>query len=107
MSKSDQTQNAPKRWSARRKAEVVMRIFRGEPLDDLSRELGVEIYRLEKWRDQATEGMTEMLKDRVDDPLANELSRAKKQIGELTMEVELLRETSRRKHPLAHGRLRK
>jgi hypothetical protein len=29
------------RWSARRKAEVVLRILRGEDLDSLSRELGV------------------------------------------------------------------
>ena len=35
------------RWSKRRKAEVVIRILRGEPLDSLSRELQVEIYRLE------------------------------------------------------------
>jgi len=34
-----------------KKRAVVPRIFRGEPLDSLSRELGVEIYRLEKWRD--------------------------------------------------------
>jgi hypothetical protein len=29
------------RWSSRRKTEVVLRIFRGETLDALSRELGV------------------------------------------------------------------
>ena len=40
------------RWSKKRKAEVVIRILRGEPLDGLSRELGVEIYRLEEWRDK-------------------------------------------------------
>jgi transposase len=39
------------RWTAARKREVVLRLFRGEPLDLLSRELGVELYRLEKWRD--------------------------------------------------------
>src|SRR5665811_2427840 len=35
------------RWSTRRKAEVVMRMLAGEPIDALSRELGVEVYRLE------------------------------------------------------------
>ena len=34
-----------KRWSANRKKEVVLRLLRGEPLDALSRELGVETYR--------------------------------------------------------------
>ncbi len=35
------------RWSAGRKREVVLRLLRGESLDALSREVGVEIYRLE------------------------------------------------------------
>lgn len=39
------------RWSAGRKREVVLRLLRGESLDALSRELGVELYRLEEWRD--------------------------------------------------------
>ena len=35
------------RWSKRRKLEVVLRLFRGESLDDVSREVKVEISRLE------------------------------------------------------------
>lgn len=31
------------RWTVTKKREVVLRIFRGESLDSLSRELGVEI----------------------------------------------------------------
>jgi hypothetical protein len=34
------------RWSKRRKAEIVMRLLRGESLDDVSRDVGVEISRL-------------------------------------------------------------
>lgn len=41
------------RWSARRKREVVLRLLRGKALDALSRELGVEQYRLEQWREKA------------------------------------------------------
>jgi transposase len=37
------------RWSVSRKKEVVLRMMRGEPIDALSRELGIEVYRLEKW----------------------------------------------------------
>ena len=40
------------RWSAARKREVVLRMLRGESVEALSRELGIEIYRLEKWRDK-------------------------------------------------------
>jgi len=41
------------RWSSRCKAEVVLRLFRGETLDALSRELGVSAARLAEWRDEA------------------------------------------------------
>jgi len=98
------------RWSASRKREVVLRLLRGESLDALSRELGVEIYRLEQWRDQALAGIDVGLKDRQDDPLSRELDAAKRHIGELSMEVELLRERARaaeRKLPLATRRLRR
>ncbi len=57
---------------------MVLRIFRGEPLDLLSRELGVELYRLEKWRDAALAGMEEALKARNGDPLKAELDNAMK-----------------------------
>lgn len=79
------------RWSVRRKSEVVMRMFAGESVDSLSRELGVEPYRLERWRDKAMSGMETGLKEREGDPASLELDRAMKKIGELSMENELLR----------------
>lgn len=36
------------RWTVARKREVVLRLLRGESAEMLSRELGVEIYRLER-----------------------------------------------------------
>src|SRR5664280_113790 len=78
------------RWTAARKREVVLRLFRGEPLDLLSRELGVELYRLEKWRDAALAGMEGALKARNGDPLKAELDTAMQRIGELTMENDCL-----------------
>jgi len=85
------------RWSAGRKREVVLRMLRGEPLDGLSRELSVEIYRLEQWRDRALAGLEAVLKDCPDDRLSHELDAAKRRIGELSMENELLRERARAK----------
>ena len=95
------------RWTAPRKREVVLRIFRGEPLDLLSRELGVELYRLEKWRDAALAGMEEALKTRNGDPLKAELDHAMQRLGELTMENELLWARVKRPGPLAHRRSKK
>ena len=45
------------RWSVGRKRDVVLRLLRGESLAALSREVGVEIYRLEDWRDRAVAGV--------------------------------------------------
>jgi transposase len=95
------------RWTVARKREVVLRLFRGEPLDLLSRELGVEFYRLEKWRDAALVGMEEGLKARNGDPLQGELDNAMKRLGELTMENELLWARVRRPGPLAKRRSKK
>ena len=45
------------RWSASRKRDVVLRLLRGESLEALSREAGVEIYRLDAWRERAMAGL--------------------------------------------------
>lgn len=99
------------RWSARRKREVVLRVLRGESLEALSRELGVELYRLEQWRERALTGVEVSLKDREEDhPVHAELDAAKRHIGELSMEIELLRARCRALEggaPLASGRWRR
>jgi transposase-like protein len=50
------------RWSAGKKLDAVLRLLRGEPLEVLSRELGVEAHRLAAWRDDFLEGGKEALK---------------------------------------------
>ena len=94
------------RWSARRKGEVVLRLLRGESVQALSRELGVEIYRLEEWRSRALSGIESSLRERGDDPLQRELDAALKRIGEITMENELLRVRIDKQGPLSKGRSR-
>ena len=42
-----------KRWTAPRKVEVVLRILKGESIDNVSRELGIEAYVLEEWQTKA------------------------------------------------------
>ena len=94
------------RWTVTRKREVALRLVRGEPMEGLSRELGVEIYRLEEWKTKALSGIDASLRERDGDPLEKELQSARSKIGELMMDNELLRERTRRPGPLAKGRLR-
>lgn len=89
-----------KRWSANRKKEVVLRLLRGESADALSRELGIEIYRLEQWRERALAALDSGLRERGDDPLVRQLDEAKHRIGELTMEIEILRRERGARRPL-------
>jgi transposase len=80
------------RWSAARKLEIVLRLLRGESLDAVSREIGVEPYRLERWRGKALAAMDAGLKEWADDdPVQAGLDAAHKRVGELSMENELLR----------------
>src|SRR4051794_34851998 len=41
------------RWSLARKHEVVLRLLRGEPVEAVSRQLGVPVWQLERWRARA------------------------------------------------------
>jgi transposase-like protein len=83
------------RWSASRKRDVVLRVLRGESLDAVSREVGVEIYRLEDWKERALAGLELGLKGHVGEPAVTALDAAKRHIGELSMENELLRARAR------------
>ena len=56
------------RWTVARKREVVLRLLRDEPVQLLSRQLGVEIFRLEQWREKAIGG--------IDVSVANSYSRS-------------------------------
>jgi hypothetical protein len=93
-----------KRWSAGRKKEVVLRLLRGEPVDAISREVSVPIYKLEQWRNRALAGIDAGLKERESDPVAKQLDEANRRIGELVMEVEILQKERRAKHPLVGRR---
>ena len=77
----------PKRWSARRKAEVVLRLLRGEDIGEVSREIRVAPPELERWRREFLEGGQQGLKKK--NRPGGELMRTRAKLGELTMRVEL------------------
>ena len=94
------------RWSVGRKREVVLRLLRGESAESLSRELGVPLYRLERWRERALSGIDGALREREGDAVSEELAAAMKRVGELTMENEVLRARVEHGGPLARRRSR-
>ncbi len=94
----------PRRWSARRKVEIVLRLLRGESLDALSRDIGQPASKISEWRENFLGGGEESMKARTDDPdnvaWDKERRRLKEKIGGQAMEIELLYE---RCHKLEAG----
>ena len=94
----DEDHRSQPRWSAGKKLDVVLRLLRGEKLETLSRELGVEAHRLAAWRDEFLEAGKEGLKGRrqVSDE-DRRLRDAERKIGELTMENEIWKAVARKR----------
>ena len=78
------------RWTAQRKLEVVLRLLKGESLDQLSRELQVTAARLSQWRTEVLASAETSLKCRERDARDEELARLRAKVGELTMDNEVL-----------------
>ena len=77
----------PKRWSAQRKAEVVLRLLRGEDIGEVSREIRVAPPELERSRREFLDGGKQGLKKK--NRPGGELMRTRAKLGEMTMRVEL------------------
>jgi len=83
-----ETSEIPERWSVQRKAELVLRLLRGEALEAVSRESQVPAHELENWKRVFLETGARGLKTRSD-PEERELTLARAKIGELMMRLEL------------------
>src|SRR5215210_6008403 len=66
-----------RRFSAQRKLTAVTRLFRGEPLETLARELNVTAARLSEWRDRALVATEAAMKERERDGRDEDLLRLK------------------------------
>jgi hypothetical protein len=84
------------RWSAKRKASVVLELIRGADLESTSRKYGVTAGTLTEWRDAFVAAGAEALKVRQAALVDEQGRRQKRVIAELAMENELLRERIRR-----------
>ena len=84
------------RWTVTRKREVVIRVMRGESFEALSRELGLESYRIQEWYERAVASLDAGLLERGGDPRDAQMKTLYERVGELTMMNELLQERVRR-----------
>ncbi len=90
MSKERESeQGLPERWSTKAKTEIVLRLFRGESVDAVSREIQVPAQEIETWRKEFLEGGAVRLRKRGGDPDERALRHTQAKVGELTMKLEL------------------
>jgi transposase-like protein len=80
----------PKRFSAQRKQEVVLRLLKGEPLEVLSRELSVPAATLSQWRETFLTSGLNGLKSKPRDDRDERIRELERKIGQITMDNELL-----------------
>lgn len=75
------------RWSSQKKAEVVLRLLRGEPIDTLSRECAVTVETLTRWREDFIAAGIAGLKGKTLEEVR--IAELEKKIGQQAMELEL------------------
>jgi len=96
------------RWSAKKKAAVVLRLLKGEELDALSREMRVTAATLSSWREIFLAQGVAGLKSREGDARDEKIVQLQKALGETALNLEISREINRvyeRKHgPLVPGK---
>jgi transposase len=84
-----------KRISSITRKDAVMRVLRGEHIEEVSRSVGVTVAELDDWRNKFIEAGTNGLKM---NPAKSQASKYERVIGRLAMENELLK----KKHSFAN-----
>jgi transposase-like protein len=89
-------EDAQKRWTAKRRAALVMEILRGDlSVAEAARQHGLTVAEVEEWRERFLAGAENALRSRpLGDEAQNEqeLKRLKQKVGELVMELDVAKE---------------
>ncbi len=93
MNEQDDSQ---KRWTAKRRAALIVEILRGDlSVAEAARRHGLTVAEVDEWRDRFLTGAENALRSR---PLGEEaqkeqeLKRLKQKVGELVMELDVVKE---------------
>lgn len=95
--------DSQKRWTAKRRAALVVELLRGDlSVAEAARRHGLTVAEVEEWRERFLAGAENALRSR---PLGEEaqkeqeLKRLKQKVGELVMELDVVKEAIKG-HPL-------
>ena len=88
------------RWTARRRAALVLSLLKGETtVADAARRHGLTVAEVEEWRERFLLGAENALRARPKEEDAlreEEVNRLKRKVGELTMDLDILRVAAKR-----------
>jgi transposase-like protein len=102
----EQQREEVQRWTAKRRAALVISLLKGETTAaEAARRHGLKIAEVEDWRDRFLFGAENALRARPQEDEAlreEELNRFRRKVGELTMDLDILR-TAARLRPTAPG----
>jgi transposase-like protein len=88
------------RWTAKRRAALVLSLLKGETtVADAARRHGLKVAEVEEWRERFLFGAENALRARPKEEDAlheEEVNRLKRKVGELTMDLDILREAAKR-----------
>jgi hypothetical protein len=88
MDNGQQGKKPPQRKSAKYKKELVLELLRGGSMDTIARREGVTVHELDEWRETFISSGEDGFKRK---PKESRLEEARRVIGDLTMENELLK----------------
>lgn len=101
LSSNEQTTNDEtlKRWTAKRRVALVLEILRGETTAaEAARRHGLTVAEIEQWKERFLGGAENALRSRPLDDEAlkdQEIKRLQRKVGELVMDIDILKEASK------------
>jgi transposase-like protein len=102
----EQDKDDVQRWTTKRKAALVLSIVRGETsIQEAARQHGLTVAEIEDWKERFFLGAENALraKPKDDEALREEqIKKLKQKIGDLVMDIDILREAAKR-HPPTPG----
>jgi transposase-like protein len=99
MATEEERPEEVQRWTAKRRAALVMSLLKGETtVAEAARRHGLKVAEVEDWRERFLLGAENALRARPKEDEAlreEEVNRLKRKVGELTMDLDILREAAK------------
>jgi len=99
MSVPEESEGDVKRWTAKRRSALVLSILRGETSSqEAARQHGLTVAEVEDWKERFLSGAENALRSQPRDEEAvkeAEIKRLKQKVGELVMDLDILKEAAK------------